>query len=122
LSVLSESKAYVKYWQKQLRLLDWKIKVVVRYDPEEFNGFACMKHNLNFQMNTLEVLDPSLIKEEWAGCRDLEVTIVHELLHTRFIHAIKRKKESDPHEEMAIEVVAQALVAARRGIDIKELI
>ena len=74
------------------------------------------------QAGVLSVLDPEKIPEEWRGCKDLEVTVVHELLHARLLFCEDRSKSKHWHLEMAIETIAKALVATRRGITPEELV
>ena len=112
---------YVKYWAKQLRIQDWVISIKEHTDPEEFHGFASIKHHFNSQTALLEYLDPQYIPEDWTGVRDLEVSVVHELLHTRFIWCIPTKKINH-FEEQAIEQTAQVLVALRRGVKAEDLV
>ena len=78
------------------------------------------KHSLSYQTIKLEFLHPKCYPEKWQTSgekQDLEVTVVHELLHTRFIYCSKRGHQ----EEMAVETVAQIMVALKRGITVEEL-
>ena len=119
-SSLKEALELLEYWRNQLRLRDWEFEVIIEDSPEKTdNSFAMNGHNLNFQTSKIVILDPEKIPEQWKGCRDFEVTIVHELLHTRFIHSMPKK--CCCHEEMAIETTAKALVANRRGISPEEI-
>lgn len=122
MSTLSRTKGYVKYWQKQLRILDWKIEIEVKDDVTEFDAYAQMKHNRNYQTAVLTVLEPKKIPEDWTGSRDLEVTTVHELIHTRLVYCPSPKEKDNHHLEMAIETLAVALVANRRGISPEEIV
>ncbi len=121
MSLENEVKAHVKYWKKHLRILDWQINVKIHEDPEEFPHYGRMDHHRNDQVALLNVLNPENIPEDWWGCRDVEVTVVHELIHTRFIFCLLPDKHTLHHQEMAIETVAKALVANRRGISIEDL-
>ena len=120
-NTLQQVKAYTKYWQKQLRMLDWKLTVEVEEDPKKFECFGRMKHDRNNMTATLIVLNPEKIPEDWSGIRDLEVTVVHELVHTRFIFCFTPVRHNY-HQEMAIETCAKAMVALRRGIDPEDLV
>jgi hypothetical protein len=121
LNLDKEVKAHLKYWQKQLRLMDWDISVKIYEDPKEFDMFGRNKINRNYQTSEIELLNPEKVPEDWTGVRDIEVTIVHELLHLRFTFC-PPKKSDHYHNEMATETTAKALVANRRGIDPEELV
>lgn len=111
---------HISYWQAQLRLLDWDITYEVRETPDE--GYAHMKHWPTDQRAHMTITDPSKIPGDWVLAKDLEVTIVHELLHTRFLYATPIKAfRNNVHEEMAIETCARAMVALRRGVGIDDL-
>lgn len=101
--------------------MDWDFNVILYDDPKKFEFFGRMKHYRNDQKADLEVLDPKKIPTEWSGVKDLEVTIVHELLHTRLIFCPAPKKGDNHFLEMAIETISKTLVAHRRGITPEEL-
>jgi hypothetical protein len=113
---------YIKYWQKQLRLLDWDIRLEVVQNPKDTEDSAAwVKKSQNYQQARITVLDSSKWPEDWTwGSNDLEVTIVHELLHVRLAYVTGKKQNC--HIEMAVETLAMALVAARRGITLEELV
>jgi hypothetical protein len=113
------AKEYLNYWKKQLRLLDWKFTIKVVDKIEELSCFGITKQHPTDQSADIEVFDPEKIPEDWRGIRDLEVTIVHEILHTRLLYALGKK--CDWHGESAIEIIATALVANRRGVNPEEL-
>ena len=69
----------------------------------------------------MEVLDPEFMDETHTAVHDLEVTVVHELLHLRFFYCTPHTRKFNPHVECAIESTALAMVAARRNISIKEI-
>lgn len=123
MTVLEQAQNYIAYWQKQFRMMDWVFTVEIEKDPTKNECFGSMSHNLNNQTASMKILDPDKIPDDWIGTKDLEVTIVHELVHTRFIYAMKpRGKKKNYHQEMAIEVIAKSLVANRRGITPEELV
>ena len=120
MSTLSLTKSYVKYWKPLLRLKDWKIEIKVTTDPdEEFMGQ--LTHWRKDQEAILTVLKPELIPEDWRGVRDLEVTVVHELLHLRIIDCVNHNKNTHNFVELLVETLAQLLVSQRRGISPEEL-
>jgi hypothetical protein len=118
-----QAEEIVRYWQKQLRMLDWVFTIEIMDDPKDFDCYGSMAHSLNNQQGFLKLMNPEKIPTEWTGVRDLEVTIVHEMIHTRFIYAISpKKKKKNYHQELAIESTAKALVANKRGITPEELV
>ena len=121
MNVLTQVQTYILYWQPILRLKDWNFVIKnIHSDPTVFDMFARINSNRNNQVATLELLDPEKIPEEWIGCRDLEVTVVHEMLHTRLAHVHTGK--STHHEEFAIETLSKALVSLKRGVTPEELV
>lgn len=119
-----EVREIILYWQKVLRLLDWDMQFKVVDDPKDIECFASNRHHKSYQCCKIRVLNPKKIPPEWEGIRDLEVTLVHELLHTRLIYCTPDNKgtKHQCHEEMAIETLAVALVCLRRGITSEELV
>lgn len=119
------------YWKYYLHLTDWNIRIKVVEDAKDCDeALGVNQQHPAFQESFIRVLDPNKIPEDWMfGCRDMEVTIVHELLHTRFIYCIPRgNKKENPgmrllayQEELAIETTAKALVANRRGVRLEDL-
>ena len=120
-SMKEQVEEYVKYWQKQLRLMDWVMTVEIYEDLEKCGGYGHAEHSKNFQTVKYGILNPDKIPSDWVGTRDLEVTVVHEILHTRLTFLSVFKKENH-HMEMGIETIAKALVANRRGITPEELV
>jgi len=77
----------------------------------------------NYEHSHITIFDPLTIPDEMKGVRDIEVTLVHELLHIRFVYVatLSKKKKKKWPVELTIEVLAQSLVANRRGIKIADL-
>lgn len=112
----SEAEERLAYWQPLLRLSDWHIRIrVVR---GVVTGGALGRAFAN-QMRDGEVLLKDPIDIDFSGIHnaDMEVTLVHELLHLRFwwVHD-SIEKDTPEHflEESAIEATAQALVYINR--------
>ena len=114
-----ELNAALKYWQAGLRLQDWDISVEVIVDPR-YHSFGEGKHSPQFQQSEIKILDERLISPDWFGCSDWEVTLVHELLHIRFLYGTKSDGVQDA-EEAAIEATSKLLVAMKRGVSLGEL-
>lgn len=109
----------LEYWQAGLRIQDWDIEVVIVTDPR-YKNFGMGNHSPTFKQSRIEILDERLIDPDWWGTHDWEVTLVHELLHIRFLYGDKDGPPAD-EEEVAIESVAKLLVAINRGISLGEL-
>lgn len=114
----------LKNWQRLLRIQDWNIKLrLVRDSRWPNHGLG--SHSSSFQESEIKILDPRYIDPDWFGTKDIEVTLVHELLHIKFLYARKNKENKendvDDQEEFAIESLARVLVALRRGITMEEL-
>jgi hypothetical protein len=104
-------------WQIRLRLQDWNIRVQC---VPEMGGFARVRSSARVKEAVIYLCTPETVPSDWLGCRDIEVTLVHELLH---LHARKfdgklGDDESAEHVsfEAMIELTAIALVEAKRGI------
>jgi hypothetical protein len=117
---IDEAKANCAYWQKQLRLSDWKIdlQIVKHYEMSapfrvaEITPFLDAKCAVIRLLNAADV-SPNAPFED----RDQELCIVHELLH---LHIKPFEPAPGTLEakmmEVAIESTAQALVRLNRGI------
>ena len=117
-----EAEELIKHYQKVFRMMDWIMTITVHDDPEKFERFGLGTHYPNDQEVKYQVINPDKVPEKWEGVKDMEVTIVHEILHTRFFYCFKPKKRHNHHQEMAIETTAKVIVAARRGITPEELV
>jgi len=114
---LEQAVERLAYWQGVLRLLDWKIQVQIlpryligdRVGATEWNDLR----DARISLLHWEELNPSALENT-----DMEITLVHELLHLRFRDSVKGLIPDDSlhHDalEAAIEAVAQALVEMDR--------
>jgi hypothetical protein len=124
---LDEAKRHLAYWQRELRLdhIDFEI---VFSNPEESSGhLAVCKIAFGRHRQKIELRHTSerTERDKTIFRRDLEVVIVHELLHTKETpwrdHPSVDKVFVDDkwlgglHED-SLDAVAEALVRARRGI------
>jgi hypothetical protein len=110
--------ALVSEWQKRLRLLDWDLKVII--ESEEKPYMAVARCAPAFQSVELLVVHPDFHPKDkpmHGVHRDLELTVVHELLHARTCSVPESVAEyfQSPVWEASIELMAQAMVAAKRG-------
>ena len=108
------------YWQKKLRIYDWTIGLAIgRKDSFDVEGRAGEIHitEANGSAKIL-ILDPVDYPKNSYIKQDMEVTLVHELLHLRFFPDARNKQEELLGMllmEQAIERTAQALVELRRN-------
>lgn len=105
-------------WQKRLRLMDWLVTVRYRRadDMPLANKGGCCSWKITLKAAVVDVLDPVDYPADSHFLQDVEVTVVHELLH---LHIAPFVADDDTPEdiaqEQAIECIAQALVKAKRG-------
>jgi hypothetical protein len=103
-------------WQKRLKLEDWSVTVVtsqrdglrtgtlgnIRWDPEKKTA-------------VIRVLDPSNYQTSSdAVLRDMEFTVVHELIHLEFSASTRADQSSRADEETAVNHIAEALLQLDR--------
>lgn len=104
------------YWQKVLRLQDWNLTIRI-VNNGDLDAHGAVDGNVKFKQGVIKIADPATVDPK-SGDRcplDPEVTLVHELVHLHFCpfeHLIDQEKNKQEHlyEELAIELVAQALV------------
>ena len=116
LGLLTES------WQRRLRLQDWRISVRYATSRAEINDtFAQTTTSLNLKEARVLICPPELIDPGRLGCKCIETTLVHELIHLHSSPLEKNMAESDKLNNAAletmIECIAQALVAMRRDLN-----
>jgi hypothetical protein len=105
-------------WQKLLRLQDWKIKIRFATDEEleEATGVeavgACHSSPETREAQIL-IADVSVL-EEGDRQRDVENTIVHELLHVHFAPFQSDHEAVKLQHEQAIEPITDALLKLKR--------
>lgn len=103
------------FWQRQLRIQDWDVRLsVVRYHEIEGNIGLC-KAKASSRQAIIQLCDPQDLHHDASDSdRDLEVTLVHELLHVAFPSDLEDGRTSEAQEQ-AIDSTARALVLLRRG-------
>jgi len=104
-------------WQKRLKLEDWSVTVIasqrdglrtgtlgnIRWDPEKKTA-------------VIKVLDASAYQTSSdATLRDMEFTVVHELIHLEFCASTRADQSSRADEETAVNHIAEALLQLDRG-------
>lgn len=104
---LQAANRLVKLWRKRLNLLDWTIFVHIESKLTETDYWAQVHWSSDEQRATID------LRPELPGTQ-LEVTIVHELLHVRF-QGHEPYPGDNVNTERALNSTAAALVAAYRG-------
>jgi hypothetical protein len=124
---LQQAKEYLAYWQPQLRLDHIDFEIVFMNPEEDRDRLAMCKVAPSKHQQKIEIRHPSQRCERDSVFfrRDLEVVIVHELLHTKEIPwrdypEVDKVFEGNKwivnlHED-SLDAIAEALVRARRGI------
>lgn len=108
----------VKEWTKRLRVEDWSIELC--FPDGDIGSFALTECAPAYQAARITFRDPKHHPEQInsAAIFDHEVTVVHELLHVRTANIpinAHNALSGDNMWEAALELTAQALVAAKRG-------
>ena len=119
--------AHLKYWQRPLRL-DHNDFVIVTANPDELgpNMARCKVAPARHQQKIeLQHPDDRAGRYEFYFRRDLEVIVVHELLHTKEMlwrdhpsidDVFNKDKWLTGLHEDSLDAIAEALVRARRGM------
>lgn len=113
---ISDLEVLVHKWQERMRLLDWDIAVTfaTKEETETFNGL-CIPF---LHSRTAEITIANEDADDGRTLTDVEITVVHELLH---IYFAPFKTEcgtlAETAEEQAINALSHLLVALdkRRG-------
>ena len=119
-----ELKERLSYWQRVLRLQDWLIHVeMVDSDEIDNNSGECQVHQ-HTKTVVIKLIKPeafnrtSAFSKNFPNNLDVEITLVHELLHVPFDGLFVEDDDDEireEREEQAIELLAQALVRLDRG-------
>ena len=107
-------------WQKRLNLTDWDISVlVVRSTDLKPNTVGNIRWDREKKSAVIRVLDPADYKMKTeAMLRDIEFTVVHELIHLEISPVLSDLKRTDANrmeEEYAVNHMAEALLKLHRG-------
>jgi hypothetical protein len=125
---LQQAQEYLAYWRPQLRLDHIDIEIIImRPEEKEHSVLADCRQNPPYHTQKIKIRNPldRTQSDSVAFRRDLEVCVVHELLHTKEIpwrdhpkvNEVLGKNEwlNQLHED-SLDAIAEALVRARRGI------
>jgi hypothetical protein len=121
-TILAESHAKTKlsYWQNRLNLKDWSISVaVVRSTELRPNTLGSIHWEAVDKTAKVLVMNPADYHMPLRDILyDLEVTVVHELVHLKRARASKRfwrKQASRSDEERAVNRVTESLLKQELG-------
>jgi hypothetical protein len=124
---LNEAGKHLAYWQRELRLDHVDFEIVFMNPEEDRNQLAVCKIAYSKHRQKIAIRHPSQRCERDSVFfrRDLEVVIVHELLHTKespwrdhpnVDEVFEKDKWLNGLHEDSLDAIAEALVRARRGI------
>jgi hypothetical protein len=108
--------AWLREWQKVLRLQDWNVRIECKREREmehpDCHGLN--SYSLALKNATIQVRHSLDFRDAGGFPEDIEATIVHELVHLHFAGFYTDKGLANTLQEQAIEVIAQSLVALKR--------
>jgi len=107
-------------WQKRLKLQDWNIAVVMSRAGElKPKTLGNIHWDLDKKTATIRVLDPADYRLPFKEMlKDMEFTVVHELIHLNFAPVVSEFSRSDANrreEEHSVNDMADALLKLDRG-------
>ena len=107
-------------WQNRLGLQDWDISVVVsRASGLKPNSLGNIHWDLTKKTAVIRVLDPADYRLQFdAMLRDIEFTVVHELIHLEIAPVLADLQRTDANrleEEHTVNHLADALLTLDRG-------
>ncbi len=106
-------------WIHRLRLNDWDIRWrVVRRDELPTDRAGCCDSLAMKKIANIRVLHPDEGDSAWLDPYDIELTIVHELLHLHFAPWALLFEEGDQANlflEQTVHTLSSTLIAADRG-------
>ncbi|MEO5925942.1 MAG: hypothetical protein ABIR70_19135 [Bryobacteraceae bacterium] len=102
-------------WQKRMELDDWKVTLELADKKVLRSGTLGNTHwDLSAKTARIRVLDASEYSATYdAAIRDMEFTLVHELVHLDFA-SLPRDDESRKDEERAVNRMANAMLRLER--------
>jgi hypothetical protein len=105
-------------WQKILRLQDWiiNLRICRERDMSESDRNAEIEANLPKRMATIRILDPIDYPPGLVEEQDMELSLVHELLHIHLfpLFADREDEMRMVAEEQAIEAISRGLIELHR--------
>ena len=108
-------------WQKRLNLLEWKVSVVVScagdLKPKTLGNIHWDREKKTAVIHVLDPADYNNMPLD-AMLRDIEFTVVHELIHLEMVPVLSDLQRTDANrveEEHAVNHMADALLKLDRG-------
>ena len=103
-------------WQKRLNLQAWNVTVIAsQRDGLRTGTLGNISWDPEKKTAVIRVLDPSNYQTSSdATLRDLEFTVVHELIHLEFSASTRPDQSSRADEEIAVNNIAEALLTLDR--------
>lgn len=112
---LTEQQAWelLREWQEELRLQDWNIKLRITREIAPRHGYASICETKTCAY--IRLLDPVAALVEMEPL-DMELALVHELLHVQLAAFMQREKKThqDIIQEQAIHKLSLHLVRMKR--------
>lgn len=116
---LEELQVKCSEWQKVLRLQDWIITICICREREmsETGRAAEIEATLPKRMATIRILDPVDYPPDLVELQDMELSLVHELLHIHLfpLFADRANEMTMIAEEQAIEAISRGLIELARS-------
>lgn len=115
---IEEAQALMAEWQEVLRLQDWTITLMISRGngldiPQGNQGHCDMVFRR--KEGRIQLLDPIDFPKNTSSPQDMEVTLVHELLHFHFVGFDRRLNEDEQDlSEHAVNALSYALVGLKR--------
>lgn len=106
------------YWQKVLRLQDWRIKARILRERDFCNPGSQGECDWSLSTKTaiIRILDPVDYSPDCAWPQDIEQVLVHELLHLHFASFDAESSTAERvAQEQAIDCIATGLVGLYRN-------
>jgi len=110
----SEQQKKLKYWKDVLTLDQWDI--VAKITRDKNMDLEKSQGTVSYRLCGLEALIKQMDPIDWESTDfsyDMEVSLVHELLHL-VLAPMEVEDSHKVHEEQAINIIARALVGLRR--------
>lgn len=98
----------LKKWQKRLRLQDWDI--TAKYDDEHIldGQVGLTRFSKKYHHALIRILHPKDNFFTEPHTKNVELTLVHELLH---LHITPLGEHPEEHEELVVETLAKAFLS-----------
>lgn len=111
------------YWMRRLRLQDWDIRLGIIRERDFATGLGAAGEFSawpNKKLVAINLLDPVDYEDDLHIEYDMEVILVHELLHIHFLDVGEQENKSErtDAEEIAVHVLSTTLVTIDRELTV----